>query len=689
MVPARIWLIWVCLVGATTVGLQAQADTKNTTASGSMDVILGQSAAELTGPWKFHTGDNIAWASTDFDDSSWGTIDLTPPAGSANGELGTSGYIPGWTDNGYPNYSGYAWYRLRVQVKNEGGSLSIKMPEELDDAYQLYVNGQMIGELGKFSDHGVTAYSSLPRSFRLPRSLREGPITVAVRLWMDSATPFSSPDAGGMHGPPVLGHAGIVGTQVRMDWDEIAHQEGSGFLEIFILLLAWLVAISLMSMDRTEPAYLWLALVCAVTVLLDGIVLLVNFSTGLGLVQEQLLQDVVLGPLRIGLWVIFWCYWFRIVRVAWVHRAVWTLVLLLMLGTALVRPPLYGHIVPLQAKAYLLPLLLVIKLGFAVLLFAITIRGIRKQRAEGWMALPVVLLVAVALYQRELRLLHVRIGFEALGFHLTLGQIATIVSLFLITIMLLRRFLYSQRKKEQWKAEIEQARQVQHVLIPVELPTVVGLVIESDYRPAREVGGDFFQILPVADDGSVLIVVGDVTGKGLQAGMLVALIVGAVRTAVMYSRDPLQLVYTLNDRLCDRGRASATCMILRIERDGSAVLANAGHLAPYLNGKEMEIEGTLPLGVVPEAEFYEQSFQLEPGDTLMLMSDGIAEAQDQNKNLFGFERVAEMLKKPISAAQLATAAQQFGQEDDILVLRVQRQQVPEVKEPQREMVAGR
>jgi serine phosphatase RsbU (regulator of sigma subunit) len=170
--------------------------------------------------------------------------------------------------------------------------------------------------------------------------------------------------------------------------------------------------------------------------------------------------------------------------------------------------------------------------------------------------------------------------------------------------------------------------------------------------------------------------------------MLVALIVGAVRTAFLHSKDPLQLMNILNERLCDRGSASATCLVLRIEKNGQVTLANAGHLSPYLNGREMEMEGALPLGVVPEAEFSEMQFTLELGDVLVLMSDGIAEAQDEDRNLFGFERVGKMLEESVSAATLAAAAQQFGQEDDILVLRIQRDRAPAVAPPEMELVAG-
>ena len=102
------------------------------------------------------------------------------------------------------------------------------------------------------------------------------------------------------------------------------------------------------------------------------------------------------------------------------------------------------------------------------------------------------------------------------------------------------------------------------------------------------------------------------------------------------------------------------------------MLANAGHLPPYLNGKELAMEGAVPLGMVSGAEFSVMRFQLAQGDTLMLMSDGVAEAQDRHGSLFGFERIRTMLQQAVTAEDIATAAQQFGQEDDISVLMVRR-----------------
>jgi serine phosphatase RsbU (regulator of sigma subunit) len=93
-----------------------------------------------------------------------------------------------------------------------------------------------------------------------------------------------------------------------------------------------------------------------------------------------------------------------------------------------------------------------------------------------------------------------------------------------------------------------------------------------------------------------------------------------------------------------RGDAQATCLALRIDADGGATLANAGHVAPYLNGEELPMEGALPLGMFEGAESSVMRFELKAGDKLVLMSDGIVEAMDANGKLFGFERVHELLR---------------------------------------------
>ena len=185
-------------------------------------ILLGNATVELTGPWKFHTGDNPGWAQPEFDDSGWSTMDLAPPQGSFDPYIGTGGFVPGWTTRGYPGYSGFAWYRLRVNLHDpvEGG-LALKMPDNVDDAYQVYANGQLIGEFGRFSSKGVAFYATQPRAFTLPADIGSGPLTLAIRMWMNPQTALIETASGGMHGPPILGQTPVVMAIERLDWDAV------------------------------------------------------------------------------------------------------------------------------------------------------------------------------------------------------------------------------------------------------------------------------------------------------------------------------------------------------------------------------------------------------------------------------------------------------------------------------------
>ena len=211
------------------------------------------------------------------------------------------------------------------------------------------------------------------------------------------------------------------------------------------MLVALLVAFGLFWLDRSEPAYLWLGLTCAAILARVTVIVVTNYTTWIG-VSLFLIEDAILTPAYIGLWVLFWAYWFRLDRLQ-LHRAVWGLVVLLGVMTAMLRWPLYGSVVPVHAIAYLLPLTYALKLLLGALLVWVTIGGILKDRAEGWMALPAVVLVVLSLYQQELVVLHFPGAFFPYGIAITLNAVATVLSLAIITVLLLRRFLQSQRQR--------------------------------------------------------------------------------------------------------------------------------------------------------------------------------------------------------------------------------------------------
>ena len=651
----------------------ASAEAGSGASQWAEQVVLGSSTVELNGPWKFHKGDDMRWAQPGFNDSGWASMDLTPPGGSYDPFLGTSGFMPGWTALGSPAYWGYAWYRLRINVQydpglSEGG-LKIKMPNDVDDAYQVFVNGQQIGEFGSFSKSGVKTYLSLPRAYALPKDINSGPITVAVRVWMDASTQLTNPDSGGLHGPPVLGQAAPIDRMLRLDWDAVTHSQLSRFLELAVLFLAIIVCGVLFWLDRKEKSYPWLGATCCAIALQLGVSLTGNYTTLLPGWLDFLLIDVIFAPVVISLWILFWAYWFRMGRMLRMHYMVWGFTAALMVTVAMMRAPLYGRVVPVQWLVLLAPLAVLLKLLLGSLLLWVAWEGMRKDHAGAWLALPALALVGVSLYQQELLVLHLQLMIFPFGMAVNISQIAVVVSLSIITVLLMRRFLQSLRLRQQWEAEIDQARQIQQLLIPEAIPTVPGFVLETEYRPAQEVGGDFFQILPDGQ-GGVLILLGDVTGKGLQAGMQVALIVGAIRTLVETSYDPNVVLEGLNRRLCGRGQSYATCVAMHIQADGKTTIANAGHIAPYLNGKELSMTGNLPLGLNPAVTFDQVTIQLKHKDRLLVITDGVIEAKNAKNELFGFNRARSISHLP--AAFIVKAAEIFGQEDDITVVSISR-----------------
>jgi serine phosphatase RsbU (regulator of sigma subunit) len=215
---------------------------------------------------------------------------------------------------------------------------------------------------------------------------------------------------------------------------------------------------------------------------------------------------------------------------------------------------------------------------------------------------------------------------------------------------------------------MESARQVQALLVPTRFPITPHFRFEAAYYAASEVGGDFYQVLPQTD-GALLVMVGDVSGKGLKAAMHGTLIVGAFRALAQEEFSPVKILGRLNLQLAaSSGESIATCLVLHLTPEGRGVFANAGHLAPYCNGKEIPCSSGLPLGLMPHNEYIESVLQLVPGEKLTLLSDGVVEARNHAGELFGFERTLAISGE--SAQTIAEVALSFGQEDDITVLTV-------------------
>jgi serine phosphatase RsbU (regulator of sigma subunit) len=220
------------------------------------------------------------------------------------------------------------------------------------------------------------------------------------------------------------------------------------------------------------------------------------------------------------------------------------------------------------------------------------------------------------------------------------------------------------RARAAFAAELHAASTVQQLLLQSASRPTPGFQVESVYLPASEVGGDFF-FVSSAPDGSLIAIVGDVSGKGLTAAMRVAMILGALRRET--SHDPGEILFGLNNALIAQGQLGfTTACCIRISLSGEYTLSNAGHIAPYLSGRELETPPALPLGLVRDQTYDLTRGQLVSADRLVLLSDGVPEARSQAGELYGFERLSSLTRMP--AQEIAEAAQRFGQEDDITVL---------------------
>jgi hypothetical protein len=220
------------------------------------------------------------------------------------------------------------------------------------------------------------------------------------------------------------------------------------------------------------------------------------------------------------------------------------------------------------------------------------------------------------------------------------------------------------RARAAFAAELHAASTVQQLLLQSASRPTPGFHVESVYLPASEVGGDFF-FVSSTPDGSVIAIVGDVAGKGLTAAMRVAMILGALRRET--SHDPSEILFGLNNALIAQGQLGfTTACCIRISLSGEYTLSNAGHIAPYLSGRELETPSALPLGLVRDQTYDLTRGQLSSGERLVLLSDGVPEARSQAGELYGFERLSSLTRMP--AKDIAETAQGFGQEDDITVL---------------------
>ena len=381
-------------------------------ADAPFQISLGQSAVDLNGPWKFHVGDNPAWSDPQFDDFSWEAVDLTAPPGAHDDDVGLTGYVPGWAARGHRGYSGYAWYRLRVAVFAPGGAtLALAGPPAVDSAYQVFVNGRLLGSAGKFSGSEPTVFSIQPRVFTVQRwpAIAEGPsdapLLIAFRVWM-GAWDLGDPSAGGIHIAPVLGDAGSIEARYHMQWLQTFRGYIVEVVEALCFILLAMMAWCLRSFDPANPAYLWLGAALVLTALYranQAVFFWAQFETVHGF---ELISIVLLVPLCLAAWTLAWRSWFRLPRTDWMRVAAAILLAIYIVAQFLSRSWFYG-VFPVSLNQAAHFAITWSRLGFVALTAYIAYHGI-EQRRDGWLTLPGLLLVSIGLFAQELSALGIQ-----------------------------------------------------------------------------------------------------------------------------------------------------------------------------------------------------------------------------------------------------------------------------------------
>ena len=649
-----------------------------------LSVALGNSAFSLNGPWKFSPGDspwttNLAngvplWTRAAFDDSTWATIDLTPSPESFGGLMNTPGWVPGWTHRGYPDLTGFAWYRIRLSITNPGQPLWLKMPGSFDDAYEVYANGQLVGSFGDFTANDLTPYYPQPASFALPQTPADGQLEIALRVHMAPSTILRVSDAGGLHGPPILGNAATIQSLQDADRDFFVRAYFGAFLAVLFTLLALPLALWAFFRNPHERVWLWLtvALVLQAIQVFFGIV--AGLTTAFSAASADLFCDVLLGPLCLLAWILFWWSWFDLHRSRRLLIAASMFTVAHMYARFVAVSPVLGLeiVAPAHLQWFSIASAIAVT-AQAALLIIILNEGFRRSEQEAiFTTLPIVLLV-LAGYSRYLSVwFNVPFLFRAFGFGFSATDIEQILMIVAVTALTAHRFFESSVRQGLahviLEHELEQAHAIeQRVLMPEDLHTT-SFDVEARYCSAQIVGGDFF-ITSVGRDGSLCVVIGDVSGKGVSAAMLVAVLVGAARTRAAQDFDPIVMLQTLDERLSGRsGGSFATCLAVQLFPNGVLRVANAGHIPPYLNGCELNLDGSLPLGIAGKFSPSKKQFQLRQGDILTLLTDGIPEARNKHGELLGFEQARVLSLKP--PAEIVSEVQAYGQDDDVTAIRI-------------------
>ena len=600
---------------------------------------------DLKGDWRVIHEDRPEFASPTFDDRAWQS--LTLPTGDIE-----------------PFQQSAGWLRKQIELPAGADRSSLVLSlGTIQNVYEVHVNGQRIGGSGDFHTFAASQIPH-PRSFDIPAAVAGGTPTLLIAIrakWVLYPHPdWEMPD----RGPYRITSRALA----PLDAGE---REFANWRGVLAPSLAFGVAYSLIALlsllafwgERERKELFWFAMVSLAYVFNDFYVLS-QLHTGAEPYNRMgvSVPGIVIGCLIYPLFAHFVATAFGFTS-RWLRVALW--------------------------------------MGWGILPFSVIFERDHVSATLWGNSWPAVLAIGLVLWDwRRLNwgrtsladhAFHLALLLQAIGYAelwmLPIGNVHSrlpwafypgpyrvnredlfwLVASTAILGLLIRSVAADRRDRQRLAGELQAGRAVQQMLIGARDLDTGDWKVEAAYLPSLEVGGDFYQAV-LGDDGSILLVVGDVSGKGLQAAMLVATVIGALGNPP--SRAPGSVLAHLNSSLRGKSRGGfVTACCALFHSSGRVDVANAGNLSPYLDGREVELEAGLPLGLVPDAEYAEGSLDLGRG-TMTFLSDGVVEAANAQGELFGFDRTREISGK--AAGEIAEAAKAWGQNDDITVVTVRR-----------------
>jgi serine phosphatase RsbU (regulator of sigma subunit) len=594
----------------------------------------------------WHPGDNLAWATPNLDESGWQPY----PQSQRN-----------------PNEPQY-WVRCHADMSGLRGTQHPAIQVSLPAAFQLYVNGQSIGVGGNLRS-GEFGMNTI-RSFPLPEYLLiKQPETIALSISQSLIAPYPTFGSLLVHGLSIrAGDEQALAAWCARTIQERVSKPFAQFVFAGILGVLGFVLLGLFLFDRFRNDILLLSIVCVSSATI-GVVSLcfawgLTFSVSAGLALSNAAK---FSNAYARMWFFFALARRRVPSFFWILIGLDSLQFVLLVP-ALLLPAAQSLRLDAMMNQWINHVVVYARIAASTAPFVAfwpwtLISQRMRPLAVLSMAWAASTIIFIASWGGASRFMGLPNFFQS---GTATEYVQNLVGLCVIVALMGLLFRDQQRTVQERAAlegEMHAASEIQRMLAPTKIDTALGLKIDVAFHPMHEVGGDFY-LCRVLPDGRQRVLVGDVSGKGAAAAMAATLLLGGA--AARDSDSPAGVLRHLNRVLCEnRLSGFATCHCADLT-DGVLTVANAGHLAPYRNGEEVLLDSGLPLGIAPDSAYTETSFRLAPSDRLTFLSDGVVEAQNEQGDLFGFDRTRSISRH--SAEDIARAAQAHGQQDDITVL---------------------